>query len=66
MTPSEIRSKEVKEILKIVEEKRNAFFQLKLKAAVGQCAQNSELKKARRDIARMLTILKEKQKERKR
>lgn len=62
MTPSEIRAKELKELKKILEEKREALFHLKLKALTGQLAKNHELGVARKDIARINTILKEREK----
>lgn len=60
MKPSEIRTKPVKELQKMIDEKREELFGLKLKLATGQLAQTSNMRNVKRDVARMLTILKEK------
>ena len=60
MKPNEIRSKEPKEIVKTIEEKRKEVFDLRLKKATGQLADVSSIGKNKKDIARMLTILTEK------
>lgn len=61
MTPSEIRAKEKKELWKLVEEKRRQLFEFKLQLRTGQLAKTAEVEKTRRDTARLLTILKEKE-----
>ncbi len=61
MTPSEIRAKETKELLKIVQEKRTAMFGLKLQKVTGQLTKMADIGKARKDIARMLTIARERE-----
>lgn len=63
MKPSEIRTKPVKELQKMIDEKREELFGLKLKLATGQLAQTSNMRNVKRDVARMLTILKEKGKD---
>lgn len=61
MTPSEIRAKETKELVKLVEEKRTALFGLKLQQVTGQLAKLADIGKARKDIARMLTGMRERE-----
>lgn len=61
MKPSQIRPQEPKEIGKTVEEKHREVFDLRLKKATGQLSDRSALGKTKRDIARLLTILKEKE-----
>ncbi|MBI4125196.1 MAG: 50S ribosomal protein L29 [Deltaproteobacteria bacterium] len=61
MKPNEIRSQDPKEIAKMIEEKRKALFDLRLKKAIGQLADLSAMGKNKRDAARMLTILREKE-----
>jgi len=61
VTPSEIRAKETKELLKIVQEKRTAMFGLKLSQVTGQLAKMADIGKARKDVARMLTVMRERE-----
>lgn len=61
MKPSEIRSREKKELVKLLEEKRKDLFDLQLKKSVGGLADVSVLGKARKSIARLQTILREKE-----
>lgn len=61
MTPSEIRGKEQKELWKLVEERRRQLFEFKLQLRTGQLAKTAEVEKTRRDAARLLTILHEKE-----
>ena len=63
MKPSEIRTKSLKELAKMVEEKQGELFGLKLKVNLGQLAKTSELRNTKRDVARLLTIMKEKEKD---
>lgn len=60
MKPSEIRTKEEKELLKMIDEKRGELFILKTELALGQLAKTANITKSRRDIARLRTILQEK------
>lgn len=60
MKPSEMRTKNLKELVKMADEKREALFGLKLKMNLGQLAKTSDIRIAKRDVARLLTIIKEK------
>ena len=59
MKPSEIRKKDRKELVKIAEELKEELFRLKLKAVTGELTHNANIKKARRNLARVYTILNE-------
>lgn len=63
MKPSEIRAKAAQEISKMISEKEEELFNLKLKLRTGQMTKTAEVGKTRKDIARMRTILNEKSKE---
>lgn len=60
MKPSEIRAKGEKELLKTAQEKTAELFGLRLQRSVGQLAKMASLKKVKKDIARILTIMREK------
>ena len=60
MTPSEIRSKSDEELQKELEGLLRAQFGLRMQLATQQLGNTSQLKKVRRDIARVKTIMKEK------
>jgi large subunit ribosomal protein L29 len=60
MTPSEIRSKSGDELQKELEGLLRAQFGLRMQLATQQLGNSSQLKKVRRDIARVKTIMKEK------
>ena len=45
----------------LLEEQLEEHFKLKMQAATGQLAKSSEFKKVRKNIARIKTIIKEKQ-----
>jgi large subunit ribosomal protein L29 len=60
MTPSEIRSKSNDELQKELEGLLRARFGLRMQLATQQLGNSSQLKKVRRDIARVKTIMKEK------
>lgn len=63
MKADEIRAKAAQEIAKMIPEKEEELFNLKLKLKTGQVAKTAEVGKVRKDIARMRTILNEKSKE---
>lgn len=63
LKPSEIRTKSAKEIMLLIAEKEEAFFNLKLKLKTGQLAKTADVGKAKREIARMKTIVNQKSKE---
>lgn len=58
---SELRAKSVQELKQEILELRRAQFSLKMQVATQQLSKVSELAKVRRDIARVLTVLTEKE-----
>ena len=60
MKPSELRGKEPADLQKELESLLRAQFGLRMQLATQQLANTSQLKKVRRDIARVRTIIKEK------
>ncbi len=60
MNPSELRGKSGEELQKELEGLLRAQFGLRMQLATQQLTNTSQLKKVRRDIARVRTIMKEK------
>ena len=60
MTPSELRAKNGDELQKELEGLLRAQFGLRLQLATQQLSNTSQLKKVKRDIARVRTVMKEK------
>jgi large subunit ribosomal protein L29 len=60
MKPSEIRGKSGDELQKELEGLLRAQFGLRMQLATQQLGNTSQLKKVKRDIARVRTIMKEK------
>ncbi len=60
MKPSELRGKDGSELQKELEALLRAQFGLRMQLATQQLSNTSQLKKVRRDIARVRTIMKEK------
>jgi large subunit ribosomal protein L29 len=60
MKPSEIRGKSGEELQKELEGLLRAQFGLRMQLATQQLSNTSQLKKMKRDIARVRTIMKEK------
>ena len=60
MTASELRGKSGEDLQKELESLLRAQFGLRMQLATQQLANTSQLKKVRRDIARVRTIMKEK------
>lgn len=60
MKASEIRQKTAEELAKELAELHKEQFNLRMQNATGQLTRNSELKRVRRDIARVKTVLNEK------
>jgi large subunit ribosomal protein L29 len=58
--PSELRAKDGAELQKELEGLLRAHFGLRMQLATQQLSNTSQLKKVKRDIARVRTILKEK------
>ena len=57
----EIRLKHTTDLKHLLEDLLEEQFKLKMQAATGQLAKPSEFKKVRKNIARIKTIMKEKQ-----
>jgi len=57
----ETRLKNPTDLRLLLDELLEEQFKLKMQAATGQLAKSSEFKKVRKDIARIKTIMKEKQ-----
>ena len=57
----EIRLKDPTDLKQLLEDLLEEQFKLKMQVATGQLAKSSEFKKVRKDIARIKTIMKEKQ-----
>tara|TARA_B100001750_G_C15238390_1_gene461671 strand:- start:300 stop:497 length:198 start_codon:yes stop_codon:yes gene_type:complete len=57
----EIRLKHSTDLKQLLEDLLEEQFKLKMQAATGQLAKSSDFKKVRKDIARIKTIIKEKQ-----
>jgi large subunit ribosomal protein L29 len=60
MKPSEVRGKSGEDLQKELEGLLKAQFGLRMQLATQQLSNTSQLKKVRRDIARVRTIMKEK------
>jgi large subunit ribosomal protein L29 len=60
MKPSELRSKNAEELQKELEGLLRAQFGLRMQVATQQLANTSQLKKVKRDIARVRTVMREK------
>jgi large subunit ribosomal protein L29 len=60
MTASELRGKNGEELQKELESLLRAQFGLRMQLATQQLGNSSQLKKMRRDIARVRTIMREK------
>ena len=60
MKPSELRAKSGDELSKELHELLKAQFGLRMQLATQQLGNTSQIKKVRRDIARVRTVLKEK------
>jgi large subunit ribosomal protein L29 len=60
-TAAEYRQMETPELLGKLEEKREELFRLRLSFTAGSLANPDQMRLARHDIARMLTILRERE-----
>jgi large subunit ribosomal protein L29 len=61
MKSSELRDKSVEELTKLADEKTENLFNLKVRSAAGTLESAADIKSIRRDIARVRTVLHEKQ-----
>ena len=57
MKLNEIRAKSGKELVKMVSELREEIFRLKWRLKTGELNQNTNIRKTKKDVARILTIL---------
>lgn len=57
MKAAELRKLGSEDLKKKLEEARKDLFNLRFKHAVGQLEKSSRLREARRDVARLLTLL---------
>lgn len=60
MKASELRTKDVAELQKELSELMRAHFSLRMQIGTQQLSNTSQLRKVRRDVARVRTVLKEK------
>ena len=60
MKTKDLREKSVEELTALLDEQQLNQFRLRMAKATGQLGKPSELKRVRRDIARIKTILTEK------
>jgi large subunit ribosomal protein L29 len=60
MKASEIRNKDAAELQKELAELMKAHFSLRMQSATQQLSNTSQLRKVRRDVARVHTVLKQK------
>lgn len=61
MKPEEIRKLSVEKIRSELDDARENYFRLRFQSATGQLTDHSRLRIARRDIARLATILRERE-----
>ncbi len=61
MKASELRNLTISELHAKLKELKEALFNLKIQHSTGQLQNTAQLRKTRRDIARVLTILREKE-----
>lgn len=60
LSADELRSKDVPELLKLLEEQRAELVTLRHKALAGSIDSPAKIREVRKNIARILTILREK------
>jgi large subunit ribosomal protein L29 len=60
MKPSELRAKDMAQLNQELNDLLKAQFSLRMQVATQQLSNNSQLKKTRRDIARVRTIIAQK------
>jgi large subunit ribosomal protein L29 len=59
MLSSEIRDLSLEELDRHIDEEREKLFNLRFRTAIGQETDTSQFRKARRNLARMMTIRRE-------
>ncbi len=61
--PSELRKLPVQELQKRVQDTKKELMELRFQASIGQLDKNHRVAEARREIARIMTVLSEKSRE---
>jgi len=61
MKLSEMRNLSSEELYEQVREKKRELMDLRFQASIGQLAQNHRIRETKRTIARLLTVIREKQ-----
>ena len=61
MKPSEVREKTGEELAKKVKELEEEIFRLKFRASTAQLKQTANIKKTRKDLARVKTVARERE-----
>lgn len=61
--PSELRKLSVSELQKRIQDTKKELMELRFQASIGQLDKNHRVSEAKREIARMMTILSEKAKD---
>ncbi len=61
MNVRELREMNDKDLLDLLEDQREAMFNLRFQKAFGQLEEENALRRTKRDIAQILTILRERQ-----
>ena len=61
MKPNEARNLNAEEIKEAVDERREELMDLRFQAAVGQAGNPRRIRAAKREIARLLTVAREKE-----
>lgn len=63
MKASEMRDLNLEELRRRLDEARESFFRLRFQSATGQLKNTAQLRMARREIARLSTIVRERERE---
>lgn len=61
MNAKELREKNIEELKKLLTEKREFVRKMRFDIVIKQSKNNRDLRQSKRDIARILTLIKEKQ-----
>lgn len=59
MKANELREKSVQDLTELIDERRRELFDLRFKHYTGQLLDTASLKKARRDVARIETVIRQ-------
>jgi large subunit ribosomal protein L29 len=63
MKASEMRELNLEELRRRLDEARESFFRLRFQSATGQLKNTAQLRQARREIGRLSTIVRERERE---